>query len=121
MERVGSEVEEVRVLVLRHISAGSMEQLSKKFENERTLLGKFKPRKTTSINTVQKEHKNPNKLIDAIVKKLLKWEIRKISNGKKMNFGSSCIIVAKKMKSHKEVSQEKYAAKSMKSHWGRKA
>lgn len=64
---------------------------------KRTLLGKFKPRKTTSIHTVQKEHKNPNKLIDAIVNKLLKWEIRKISNGKKMNFGSSCILVAKKI------------------------
>jgi 2-polyprenyl-3-methyl-5-hydroxy-6-metoxy-1,4-benzoquinol methylase len=64
---------------------------------KRTLLGKFKPRKATSIHTVQKEHKNPNKLIDVIVKKLLKWEIRKISNGKKMNFGSSCILVAKKI------------------------
>ncbi len=61
---------------------------------KRTLLGKFKPRKNTSLNTVQNEHSNENGLITLILNKLLSREKNKIAKEKKINFGSSCIVVA---------------------------
>lgn len=64
---------------------------------KRTLLGKFKPRKNTSLNTVKNEHGNENGFVTFILKKLLSREKKKISKGKKINFGSSCILVAQKI------------------------
>lgn len=66
---------------------------------KRTLLGKFKPRKNTSKDIVQNEHENKSGILNKILNFLLNREITKISNGKKLNFGSSCIVVAKKMNS----------------------
>jgi hypothetical protein len=65
---------------------------------KRTLLGKIKPRKKTSKHIVQNEHENKSGIVNKILNFLLNREITKISNGKKLNFGSSCILVAKKMK-----------------------
>ncbi len=64
---------------------------------KRTLLGKFKPRKKTSINTVKNEHQESSKWMSYIINKFLNREKQKIKIGKKIHFGSSCILVAQKM------------------------
>ena len=64
---------------------------------KRTLLGKFKPRKKTSVNTVKNEHQESSKWMSYIINIFLNREKRKIKSGKKIHFGSSCILVAQKM------------------------
>ena len=64
----------------------------------RTLIGKFKPRKSSVLKTVKKEHNSSNYFIKIILNFFLKRETRKMSKGKKIKFGSSCIVVAQKIK-----------------------
>ena len=63
---------------------------------KRTLMGKIKPRTSNVLNTVQNEHQSSNYFVNKILNLFLNREQRKISKGKKIYFGSSCIIVAQK-------------------------
>ena len=63
----------------------------------RTIGGLFKPRKLTSSSLVKSEHEIKKGLSQIILKKLLRFETRKIIKGQKIRFGSSCIIVAQKI------------------------
>ena len=59
----------------------------------RTIPSLFRRKKKT-LKNIQSEHQIKNKLLNKIMQKMLIYEIKRIKNGKKIFFGSSCLIVA---------------------------
>lgn len=53
--------------------------------------------KTKKTQSVKNEHNTQNNLVNKTINSFLKWELRKIENRKKIPFGSSCFIIAKKI------------------------
>ncbi len=61
----------------------------------RTLPSKFSKNKKTDPDKVKNQHSNKGSL-QYIFRFAMNWELQKIKNGKKIPFGSSCFVVAKK-------------------------
>ena len=53
-------------------------------------------KKSHDLEKYKKEHKKRGGLVDQILEKVWKWELKRIEKGKRIFFGSSCFIVAKK-------------------------
>ncbi|OGJ54507.1 hypothetical protein A2483_01960 [Candidatus Peregrinibacteria bacterium RIFOXYC2_FULL_33_13] len=58
----------------------------------RSLPSKLKLYKGHQINEHKEEHSKQNKILT----KIWNWEVKRLSKGKKIPFGGSCLIVAKK-------------------------
>ena len=55
-------------------------------------------RKTHDLKKYQREHKQRKGLVDKVLSFIWQWELKRISKRKKITFGSSCLIVAQKIK-----------------------
>lgn len=53
--------------------------------------------KTLDENKAQKEHSGKKGFLSKMIDKIWAWELKRIQSGKKISFGSSCFIVAKKI------------------------
>lgn len=63
----------------------------------RTIPSLFKRRKGGEENNFKNEHKETTGILGKIFNKSFNWEINRVANLKKIPFGSSCLIVAKKI------------------------
>lgn len=54
-------------------------------------------KKSNEFSKHQKEHKNENEQLNKLLQKILNWERKKIMDLQKINFGSSCLVVARKI------------------------
>lgn len=58
-------------------------------------------KKSQDLDKHQKEHSNKKGLLSRIFDRIWAWEIRRIQKGKRIGFGGSCFVVAKKINSDK--------------------
>jgi hypothetical protein len=63
----------------------------------RTLPSKFSKSKPPSdLDKIKDEHSEKPSFVNDLLQKLWFWELRQIEAGKKIAFGGSCLVVAKK-------------------------
>jgi SAM-dependent methyltransferase len=63
----------------------------------RTLPSKFlKTKSPSDLDKIKDEHGEKSSLLNDLLNKLWQWELRQINAGKKIPFGGSCLLVAKK-------------------------